>query len=403
MSAVLYRRARLLSVSPADSSVSVINNAALLLDDGVIRFAGSSADLPRRLTRKLPSVDLKQQLITPGFIDCHTHAVFAGNRAHEFAQRLAGASYVDIAKAGGGIQSTVRSTAGSSVATLVRDALPRLLALRADGVRGVEIKSGYGLSFAAEKRMLLAASAAAKQANLRVQRTYLGLHALPAECKTPRARKAFVHAVCGEWLPKLHALGLVDAIDAFLENIGFSSIEVRQLFDTARRLRIPIKLHAEQLSNSEGAALAAQYCALSADHLEYLSPRGVRAMRAANMTAVLLPGAFYCLKEKKLPPIKALRKHRVPMAVSTDLNPGTSPLSSIRLAMHMACTFFGLSVAEALCGVTCHAAKALGWSDMGQLREGFDANALVWAIDDPAEIVYWLGSLHAPVSLSDCA
>jgi imidazolonepropionase len=372
----------------------VLENAALAIDSsGAVNYAGPADAL--NAAQRANATDLHGALVTPAFIDCHTHAVFAGNRADEFAQRLSGASYAEIAAAGGGIMRTAKLTQAATEAELVALALPRLLQLKADGVAALEIKSGYGLTLEAEAKMLRAAGSAAKLAGMEVQRTFLGLHALPAESKSVSARAAFVQEVCQQWLPALVQQGLVDAVDAFMEHIAFNAAEVRQFFSAAKALNVPIKLHAEQLSNLEGAALAAEFNALSADHLEHLSARGIKAMRAAKMTAVLLPGAFYCLKEKRVPPVAKLRKAGVPLAIATDLNPGTSPMTSIRLAMHMACMDFGLSLAEALAGATHNAARALGWQHRGQLVAGQRGDFIAWQIDSPAEIVYWLGAAPA--------
>lgn len=372
----------------------VTANAALVINDhGVLTYAGPSDALT--VAQRMHSVDLHQALVTPAFIDCHTHVVFAGNRADEFGLRLSGASYAEIAASGGGILRTAGLTQTATEAELVALTLPRLMQLKADGVAALEIKSGYGLTLEAEAKMLRAAASAAKLAGMEVQRTFLGLHALPAEAKFPAARAEYVRQVCQHWLPELVKQGLVDAVDAFMEHIAFNAGEVRQFFSAAKALNIPVKLHAEQLSNMEGAVLAAEFNALSADHLEHLSTRGVNAMRAAKMTAVLLPGAFYCLKEKRCPPIAKLRKAGVPLAIATDLNPGTSPMTSIRLAMHMACIDFGLTFPEALAGTSYNAARALGWRHRGTLAAGQRGDFIAWQIDDPAEIIYWLGT--APV------
>ena len=372
----------------------MLENAALVIDtSGAVNYAGPGDAL--NAAQRVNATDLHGALVTPAFIDCHTHAVFAGNRADEFAQRLSGASYAEISAAGGGIMRTAKLTQEATEAQLIALALPRLLQLKADGVAALEIKSGYGLTLEAEAKMLRAAGSAAKLAGLEVQRTFLGLHALPADSKSASARAAFVQEVSQQWLPALVRQGLVDAVDAFLEHIAFTAAEVRQFFNAAKALNVPIKLHAEQLSNLEGAALAAEFNALSADHLEHLSARGIKAMRAAKMTAVLLPGAFYCLKEKRVPPVAKLRKAGVPLAIASDLNPGTSPMTSIRLAMHMACMDFGLSLAEALAGTTHNAARALGWQHRGQLVKGQRGDFIAWQIESPAEIIYWLGAAPA--------
>lgn len=381
--------------NPATMGLEVIEDAALAWRDSVITYFGPQSDLPDAL-RVPDAIDGGARLLTPALIDCHTHLVFAGNRADEFATRLRGVSYKDIAQAGGGIMSSVRQTAAASVEQLVATALPRARALAREGVATIEIKSGYGLSLAAERAMLQAATELGKLTGLQVKRTYLALHALPPEAKSDSARRAtWIAGVCCEWLPALVQEGLVDAVDAFCEGIAFSPEEVRQLFIAARNLGVPVKLHAEQLSNLGGAALAAEFGALSADHLEYLDDAGIAAMHTAGTTAVLLPAAFYCLKETKLPPIAGLRAAGVAMAVASDCNPGTSPQFSLRLAMHQACTLFGLSIEEALCATTVNAAKALGLNDRGQLKAGLRADFALWPVAHPAELVYWLGDVSA--------
>lgn len=380
---------------PANRGLAVLEDAALAWRDGVITYFGPQSDLPEAL-RVPDAIDGGARLLTPALIDCHTHLVFAGNRADEFAVRLRGVSYQEIAQAGGGIMSSVRQTAAASVEQLVASALPRARALAREGVATIEIKSGYGLSLAAERTMLQAATKLGEQTGLQVKRTYLALHALPPEAKdNATARAAWIADVCNEWLPALVQEGLVDAVDAFCEGIAFSPAEVRQLFNSARNLGVPVKLHADQLSNLGGGALAAEFAALSADHLEYLDAAGIAAMRAAGTTAVLLPAAFYCLRETQLPPIAGLRAAGVAMAVASDCNPGTSPQFSLRLAMHQACTLFGLSIEEALCASTQHAAAALGLTDRGQLKAGLRADFALWPVVHPAELVYWLGDLPA--------
>ena len=380
---------------PANTGLEVLEDAALAWRDGVITYFGPQSNLPEAL-RVPDAIDGGARLLTPALIDCHTHLVFAGNRADEFAARLRGVSYQDIARAGGGIMSSVRQTAAASVEQLVASALPRARALAREGVATIEIKSGYGLSLAAERAMLQAATKLGEHTGLQVKRTYLALHALPLEAnENAAARAVWIADVCNEWLPTLVQEGLVDAVDAFCEGIAFSPAEVRQLFNSARNLGVPVKLHADQLSNLGGGALAAEFAALSADHLEYLDAAGIAAMRAAGTTAVLLPAAFYCLKETKLPPIADLRAAGVAMAVASDCNPGTSPQFSLRLAMHQACTLFGLSIEEALCATTQHAAAALGLTDRGQLKAGLRADFALWPVAHPAELVYWLGDLPA--------
>ena len=381
--------------NPANTGLEILEDAALAWRDGVISYFGPRSDLPEALRVSDP-IDGGARLLTPALIDCHTHLVFAGNRADEFAARLRGVSYQEIARAGGGIMSSVRQTAAASVEELVASALPRARALAREGVATIEIKSGYGLSLAAERAMLQAATVLGERTGLQVKRTYLALHALPPEAKEDAAqRAAWIARVCDEWLPALVAESLVDAVDAFCEGIAFSPDEVRKLFSSARNLGVPVKPHADQLSNLGGGALAAEFGALSADHLEYLDQAGIAAMHAAGTVAVLLPAAFYCLKETKLPPIAALRAAGVAMAVASDCNPGTSPQFSLRLAMHQACTLFGLSIEEALCASTIHAASALGLADRGQLKIGLRADFALWPVAHPAELVYWLGDVPA--------
>ncbi len=380
---------------PANTGLNILEDAALAWCDGVISYFGPQSNLPEALRVPDP-LDGGGRLLTPALIDCHTHLVFAGNRADEFAARLRGVSYQEIARAGGGIMSSVRQTAAASVEQLIASALPRARALAREGVATIEIKSGYGLSVAAERAMLQAATLLGERTGLQVKRTYLALHALPPEAKDDAVKRAsWIASVCDEWLPALVAEGLVDAVDAFCEGIAFSPDEVRKLFSSARNLGVPVKLHADQLSNLGGGALAAEFGALSADHLEYLDDAGIAAMHAAGTTAVLLPAAFYCLKETKLPPIAALRAAGLAMAVASDCNPGTSPQFSLRLAMHQACTLFGLSIEEALCATTAHAAKALGLTDRGQLKAGLRADFALWPVAHPAELVYWLGDVPA--------
>jgi imidazolonepropionase len=368
----------------------LVERGALAWADGRIAFCGPARDLPGKAMDLAEHVlDLDGGLVTPGLIDCHTHLVFGGDRAHEFDMRLKGASYEAIARAGGGIVSTVRATREATEAQLFAQSAPRARALIADGVTTLEIKSGYGLELAAERRMLRVARELGVQLGVCVRTTFLGLHALPAEHKDDRA--GYVDKVCDEMLPLLAAEGLVDAVDAFCEGIGFDREETRRVFERAQALGLPVKLHAEQLSDMDGAALVAEFGGLSADHLEHLSESGVRAMAAAGTVAVLLPGAYYALRETRLPPLDALREHRVPMAIATDCNPGTSPLLSLRLAAGMACTLFRMTPEEALAGITVHAARALGLADRGTLEPGKRADIAVWNVHDPAELCYWIG------------
>ena len=368
----------------------LIERGAIALHQGRIAWIGKQDELPGPPAELAIHVEhLDGALLTPGLIDCHTHLVFGGDRAHEFDLRLNGASYEDIARAGGGIAATVGATRVAGEDELFAQALPRARALLADGVTTLEIKSGYGLEPGAERRMLKVARRIGDALGISVRSTFLGLHALPPEYRDRRAD--YVSLVCDEMLPTLAGEGLVDAVDAFCENIGFSREETQRLFARAQQLDLPVKLHAEQLSDMDGAALVAQCRGLSADHLEHLSESGLAAMAAAGTVAVLLPGAFYALRETKLPPIAGLREHRVPMAIATDCNPGTSPLLSLRMAAGMACTLFRLTPEEALRGVTVHAAQALGLTDRGTLAIGQRADLAAWHVGRPAELCYWIG------------
>lgn len=382
-----------LATFDGDAPYGLIRHGAIALHEGRICWIGPRSALPADAEHRAARVDhLDGALVTPGLIDCHTHLVFGGDRAHEFDLRLNGASYEEIARAGGGIVSTVKATREASEDALFAQTLPRAHALLADGVTTLEIKSGYGLDLETERRMLRVARRIGKALGFTVRTTFLGLHALPPEYR--ENREAYVALVCDEMLPALASEGLVDAVDAFCENIGFTSAETRRVFDRATQLGLPVKLHAEQLSDLDGAALVASYHGLSADHLEHLSDSGIRAMAAAGTVAVLLPGAFYALRETKLPPIAGLREHKVAMAVATDCNPGTSPLLSLRLAAGMACTLFRLTPEEALRGVTVNAAKALGFADRGTLAVGQRADLAVWNVREPAELCYWIGGSH---------
>ena len=365
-----------------------IENGAIGIQDGRIVRVGKRTELAGYQARKVEP--LHGAWVTPGLVDCHTHLVFGGDRAGEFEQRLEGASYEEIAAAGGGIVSTVKATRAASLDALVEAARPRLRALMAAGVTTVEIKSGYGLDIDTELRMLEAARALGESEKVRVSPTLLALHALPPEFRDDRA--AFVRLAVETLLPRAAERGLARAVDAFCEGIGFTPGEVRALFEAARAHGLAIKLHAEQLSNLNGAALAAEYGALSADHLEHVDEAGVAAMAAAGMVAVLLPGAFYALKETRKPPVDLLRRHGVPMAVATDCNPGTSPVLSPTLMMSMACTLFGLTPEEALAGMTREGARALGLADeIGTISAGKAADLCVWRIGRPAELAYWIG------------
>ena len=368
----------------------LIPDAAIALSGDRIVWVGPRGGVPDGLR-----TDLGGRLVTPALIDCHTHVVHGGHRAAEFEQRLLGASYEEIARAGGGIVSTVRATRGASQDDLVASALPRVDAMLAGGTGTIEIKSGYGLDVETELRMLRAARAIAALRPVTVKTSFLGAHAVRPEYRG-RA-DAYIDDVCIPALRAAHAEGLVDAVDGFCEGIAFSPNQIARVFDVARSLGLPVKLHAEQLSNLGGAALAARYGALSADHLEYLDDAGIAAMKTAGTVAVILPGAFYTLRETQEPPVAALRAAGVPMAVATDMNPGSSPMTSLPLAMNMACTLFRMTPEEALAGATVHAARALGLTDRGTIAPGHRGDLAIWDADAPAELAYRIGAtpLHA--------
>ena len=367
----------------------LVSNGALVIEGERIVWAGPATEVPEGF-RSWPARDLEGLLVTPALIDCHTHIVFGGDRSAEFEMRLNGATYEDIARAGGGILSTVSATRDSSVEQLVAKALPRVDALIREGVGVLEIKSGYGLDLATERRMLQAARQVGIERGLVVRTTFLGAHAVPPEY-AGRADE-YVDFVAAEVLPTLAEEGLVDAVDAFCENIAFSVEQVDRVFDVAHQLGLPIRIHAEQLSDLGGARLAASYGALSADHLEYLSPSDVPVLADAGTVAVLLPGAYYFLNETRLPPIESFREHGVKMGVATDCNPGSSPLLSLLTAVNMACTLFGLSPHEALAGATRESARALGLqAEYGRLEPGMVADLAIWAVNAPAELAYYMG------------
>ncbi|MFJ7006397.1 imidazolonepropionase [Pseudomonas putida] len=372
----------------AEGRYSAIEDAAIVTRAGLIEWIGPRAELaPVDADR---AVDLGGAWVTPGLIDCHTHAVFGGNRSGEFEQRLQGVSYAEIAAQGGGIASTVRATRAASEDELFASARQRVQALMRDGVTTLEVKSGYGLDLANERKMLRVARRLADELPLAVRATCLAAHALPPEY-VGRADDYIAH-ICDEMLPALAAEGLVDAVDAFCEHLAFSPAQVERLFIKARELGLPVKLHAEQLSSLHGSSLAARYQALSADHLEFMTEEDAIAMAAAGTVAVLLPGAFYFLRETQLPPMDALRRHGVKIALASDLNPGTSPGLSLRLMLNMGCTCFRMTPEEALAGVTVHAATALGLGDShGSLEVGKVADFVAWQIERPADLAYWLG------------
>jgi len=380
----------LATMTEGNSSYGAIKLGALAIANGKIAWLGLAKDLPDYDTNSITIIDGKGKWLTPGLVDCHTHLVYGGNRANEFEMRLEGKSYQEIAKAGGGIVSTVSATRAASEAELFNSALPRLKTLHQQGVTTIEIKSGYGLDTATELKMLKVAGLLAEKLPVTVKRTFLGAHALPVEYKDQA--DAYIDLVCNEMLPQVAQAQLADAVDVFCEDIGFNAEQTERVFAAAKEQNLPVKVHAEQLSNLGGTELAAKFQALSSDHIEFLDETGVIAMKEANMAAVLLPGAFYFLRETQLPPIELLRKHQVPMAIATDANPGSSPINSIQLMLNMACTLFRLTPVEALAGVTCNGAKALGlFSSKGQLAVGYDADLALWNIEQPAELCYQFG------------
>ena len=384
----ILTNARLATMSPDRPGLGVIENGRVVIDGGRIVAVGAANEIASPAGAEV--IDCEGRWVTPGLIDCHTHLVHAGNRAKEFEMRLAGASYEESARAGGGIVSSVRQVREASEAELVSQTLPRLDALIAEGVTTVEVKSGYGLTVEDELKMLRAARQLGDERRVSVTTTYLGAHATPADYKG--RNRDFIEEVILPGLKAAHAEGLVDAVDGFCEGIAFSPDEMRLVFDAARSLGLPVKLHADQLSNLHGAALAAEYQALSADHLEYTDEDGASAMTKAGTVAVLLPGAYYFIRETKKPPIELFRKHGTAMALATDCNPGTSPLTSLLLTMNMAATLFHMTVEECLLGVTRNAARALGRLDtVGTIEVGKQADLAIWSVESPAELVYRIG------------
>ena len=397
----LFRNARLATMRADLPGLGIIENGAVLIDEDRIVFAGDEAELPLSVASD-EIHDCEGRWITPGLIDCHTHLVHAGDRAHEFELRLEGAGYEEVARAGGGIISSVAATRAASEDELVRQSLPRLKALMRDGVTTVEVKSGYGLNVASEMKQLAAARRLGREQPVSIVTSFLGAHAVPPEFKGDKA--GYLDLVIDQMLPSLAEAGLADAVDAFCEGIAFSPEEVARLFNAAKALGLPVKLHADQLSNLGGAALAARFGALSADHLEHTDENGAEALAAAGTVAVILPGAYYFIRETQPPPIELFRRHGATMAVATDCNPGTSPLSSLLLAMNMAATLFRMTVEECLIGVTRAAAQALAKAEIGILEAGRVADLAIWDVERPAELVYRLGAspLHARVWRGQC-
>ncbi len=386
----LWINVHLSTMTEGNKGYGIIEHGALAVADGKIVWLGPQDNLPSYDSQQVEVIDGQGNWLTPGLIDCHSHLIYGGNRVNEFEQRLTGLSYQDIADAGGGILSTVRATRLESEQVLLASALKRLTALHHEGVTTIEIKSGYGLDLLNEIKMLKVAGQLANCLPMTIKRTFLGAHTLPQEYA--QQADAYIDLVCQTMLPKIAQLGLADAVDVFCEQIGFTLAQSQQVFECAKQHGLAIKVHAEQLSNLGGTELAAKYQALSADHLEFLSEQGVQAMKAADMTAVLLPGAYYFIRETQLPPIALLRQYQVPIAIATDNNPGSSPITSLQLMLHMACTIFSLTPAEALAGVTCYGAKALGLDDhKGKLQVGFDADIACWRISQPAELCYQFG------------
>ncbi len=384
----LFRNAQIATMTPG-KSYGLIENGAVVISADRIKWVGVEKELPDEFAG-LQGKNLEGRLVTPALIDCHTHLVYGGSRATEFELRLNGASYEEIARNGGGILSTVTATRNASEDELLAQSLPRLDAFLAEGVATIEIKSGYGLDIETEIKMLRVARQLGKERSVRVKTSFLGAHAIPPEFSGKA--DAYIDFVCEEVLPAVHYENLADAVDGFCENIAFSPNQISRVFEKAKSFGLPVKLHAEQLSNLGGATLAAKYGALSADHLEFLDQTGVEVMSESGTVAVLLPGAFYTLRETQLPPLDSLRKAEVPIAIATDCNPGSSPLTSILLCMNMSCTLFRMTPEEALCGVTIVAAQALGIGDeVGTIEVGKKAELAVWNVDQPAELAYQAG------------
>ncbi|MER8482637.1 imidazolonepropionase [Mesorhizobium sp. M1322] len=394
----LWRNARLATMADRAAGLGIVGDGAIAARDGLIVYAGLEADMPAAVGQAAEIIDCEGRWITPGLIDCHTHLIHAGNRANEFEMRLAGATYEEVTRAGGGIVSSVKALRSASEHELVAQSLPRLDALIAEGLTTIEIKSGYGLDIENEKKSLRAARLLGENRSITVRTSFLGAHALPPEAKGDK--DAFIDLVAKEILPAVADEGLADAVDGFCEGIAFSPEQISRVFDAAKALSLPVKLHADQLSNLHGAELAARYGALSADHLEYTDEAGAAAMAKAGTVATILPGAYYFIRETKKPPIGLFRQYGVRMAVATDCNPGTSPLTSLLLTMNMAATLFGLTVDECLAGVTREAARALGLlGQTGTLEAGKSADLAIWNIERPAELVYRMGfnPLHARI------
>jgi imidazolonepropionase len=393
----IWHNARLATMRADRPDLGVVEHGVIATRDGRIAFAGEAAEFAADADA-VEQIDCEGRWITPGLVDCHTHLVYGGNRAHEFELRLQGASYEEIARAGGGIVSTVKATRAASEAELIAGALKRLDALIGEGVTTLEVKSGYGLETATELRQLKAARALGRERPVGIRTSFLGAHALPPEAGGDKDR--YIDLVCSEMLPAVAQAGLADAVDGFMEGIAFSGEHMTKVFRAAKTLGLPVKLHADQLSNLGGASLAAGFGALSADHLEHTDETGVAAMAKAGTVAVLLPGAYYFIRETKKPPVEAFRTHGVPMALATDCNPGSSPLTSPLLVMNMAATLFRMTVAECLAGLTREGARALGLlGEIGTLEAGKSCDLAIWDIERPAELVYRMGfnPLHARV------